>query len=383
MDTIGRLKQLSSQMHLEPAEETVCSPVGAKQKEGVYISQAAIPGGKSISLLKTLLTSACERNCFYCPFRAGRDYRRATMKPDEMAHTFLDLHQSGAVQGLFLSSGIVAGGINTQEKLNDTAEILRKKLGYRGYLHLKIMPGAERGQVERAMLLADRLSINLEAPNTQRLMKLAPRKQFFEELFQPLRWIDEIRRSQPSYKGWNGRWPSTTTQFVVGAVGESDLELLETTEKLFQQVHLWRPYYSAFDPIRDTPFENLPSESPLRQFRLYQASFLLRDYGFTMEELPFQGEGSLPLDNDPKLAWAQVNLKESPVEINTASRQELLRVPGFGPKSTDAILKARRQGQRLRLHELIDLRRIGVNPSRAAPYILLNGRRPAFQTSFL
>ena len=154
------------------------------------------------------------------------------------------------------------------------------------------------------MHLADRLSINLEAPNTTRLASLAPIKQFSEELLQPLRWIDEIRRDQPSIRGWNGRWPSTTTQFVVGAVGESDVELLESTEYLFRQVHLRRPYYSAFNPITGTPFENLPAENPEREFRLYQASFLLRDYGFHMEELPFLPGGRLPLDQDPKQAWA-------------------------------------------------------------------------------
>ncbi|HEX6305456.1 MAG TPA: radical SAM protein, partial [Anaerolineales bacterium] len=138
------------------------------------IYNAALPGGKRVPLLKTLLTSACERNCYYCPFRAGRDYRRTTMKPDEMAQTFTNLHPRGVVEGMFLSSGIVAGGIHTQDKLLATAEILRQKYNYRGYLHLKIMPGAERAQVERAMQLADRVSVNLEAPNTHRLLKLAP-----------------------------------------------------------------------------------------------------------------------------------------------------------------------------------------------------------------
>ncbi len=381
MDAIAQLKLLSSQMHLEPAEDAGCPQLPTRKKDGFHVTNAVMPGGRQIALLKTLLTSACERNCFYCPFRAGRDFRRATFKPDEMAKTFMALHRAGIAEGIFLSSGVVAGGIRTQDQLIATAEILRRKLGYRGYLHLKIMPGAQREQVEQAMRLADRVSVNLEAPNTKRLAMLAPRKEFIEELLQPLRWVDEIRRNRPSHLSWNGRWPSTTTQFVVGAVGESDLELLSTTENLYQQSHVKRAYYSAFSPIPDTPLENLPAENPLREHRLYQSSFLLRDYGFSLEEMPFDRGGNLPLNIDPKLAWAQEHLSEKPIEINSASREELLRVPGFGPKSADAILSARRQSQLPRLHDLADLRKIGVNPGRAAPYILINGERPEYQAT--
>ncbi len=379
MDAIKQLIDLSSQMHLEAAEDTGCPQLPTQKKEAVFISHAVMPGGKTLPMLKTLLTSACERNCYYCPFRAGRDFRRATFKPDELARTFIALHQAGLAQGMFLSSGVVNGGIHTQDQLIKTAEILRYKMGFRGYLHLKVMPGSERAQVERSMQLADRVSINLEAPNTKRLQLLAPRKEFIEELLEPLRWIDEIRRTQSASKSWNGRWPSTTTQFVVGAAGESDLELLSTTELLYHQVHLKRAYFSKFNPIPDTPLENHLPESPLREHRLYQSSFLLRDYGFSLEELPFDGAGQLPRQLDPKLAWAHLNLAEKPVEINSASREELLRIPGLGPKSADAILTYRRQGQRVLVQDLSDLQKIGINPTRAAPFILLNGKRPAYQ----
>lgn len=238
------------------------------------------------------------------------------------------------------------------------------------------MPGAEKAQVEQALLLADRVSINLEAPNTQRLQALAPLKQFTEELIQPLRWAEEIRRTTPGDLAWNGYWPSLVTQFVVGAVGESDLELLSTTEKLYRQIRIKRAYYSAFNPISDTPLEDTPAELPLRQHRLYQASFLLRDYGFSLEDLPFTSSGDLPRQVDPKLAWAQSHLSEAPMELNQATRSQLLRVPGIGPKSATAILEACRLGQ---LKDISSLRSMGVNPRRAAPYILLGGRRPAFQ----
>jgi len=221
-------------MELEHAEESRNEPAKPvcftpKEEKAAFVHPAQLPNGKSIKLLKTLLSSACERDCFYCPFRAGRDFRRATFKPQEFAELFMKLKQGNIADGIFLSSGIAAGGANTQNKILDTAEILRKKLGYGGYMHLKIMPGAEKGQVERMMQLADRVSINLEAPNTERLAKLAPHKIFIEELFRPLKWVEEIRRSQPAYKFWNGRYPSTVTQFVAGGADESDLELLTTT----------------------------------------------------------------------------------------------------------------------------------------------------------
>lgn len=376
MDAMDRLQLLTAQMHLEPAEDANCPELSSRKRDSVVISPAVLPNGKRISLLKTLLTSVCERNCFYCPFRAGRDFRRATFSPDEFGQTFMALHRARIAEGIFLSSGLINGGITTQDKLIDTAEILRKKLGYKGYLHLKIMPGAERDQVEVAMRLADRVSINLEAPNSQRLQQLAPLKQYTEELLQPLRWVEEIRKTQPGYLGWNHRWPSSVTQFVVGAVGDTDLELLSTTQSLYRQLNLKRAYYSAFHPIEDTPLENLPATSPLREARLYEASFLIRDYGFDLEELPFDRSGNLPLNTDPKLAWAQDNLSTHPIELNRADRHELLRIPGIGPKSANAILAARRRN---RLHDIETLHNLGINARRAAPFILLDGHRPAYQ----
>jgi predicted DNA-binding helix-hairpin-helix protein len=377
MDQLETLQSLSDQMDLEHAEESRGEPskpvcFTPKEKRAAFVHPAQLPNGKKIILLKTLLSSACERDCYYCPFRAGRDFRRATFKPQEFAELFMKLHKSNMAEGIFLSSGIAAGGANTQNKILDTAEILRNKLGFRGYLHLKIMPGAEKGQVQRLMQLADRISINLEAPNKERLSKLAPNKNFFEELFRPLKWVEEIRRSQPAYKGWNGRWPSTVTQFVAGGSDESDLELLTTTDWLMKNVSLTRAYFSAFYPIRNTPMENKAAVDPVREHRLYQASFLLRDYGFDLEEMPFTQVGNLPLSTDPKLAWAQQNLKEKPLEINKAERHELLRIPGIGPRGADAILNARRKSK---LRDLATLRKLGIVVARVAPFVLLDGKR--------
>src|SRR5688572_30112111 len=381
MDALETLKSLSSQMELEHAEESRAEPAKPacftpKEKRAAFVYPAQLPNGKQVKLLKTLLSSACERDCYYCPFSAGRDFRRATFKPQEFAELFMKLNQTNAAEGIFLSSGIAAGGANTQNKILDTAEILRTKLGLRGYMHLKIIPGAEKGQVRRLMQLADRVSVNLEAPNTERLKRLAPHKVFIEELLRPLKWVEEIRQSEPAYKGWNGRWPSTVTQFVAGGSDESDLELLTTTDWLMKNVRLKRAYFSAFHPISDTPLENKAAVDPLREHRLYQASFLLRDYGFDLEEMPFVQIGNLPLSTDPKLAWAQQNLEGKPLEINKAERRELLRIPGIGPKGADAILRARQVGK---LRDLTSLKKLGVVTTRVAPFILLDGKRPASQ----
>src|SRR5574341_63476 len=335
------------------------------------ITEVATPKGKK-PVLKAMVTTACEKDCFYCPFRAGRGKtRRVTFQPEELARAFDQLQRAGLVDGIFLSSGIIKGGVTTQDKIIDTIEIIRNKYSYKGYVHLKIMPGSEYDQVARAMQLADRVSINLEGPTQQRLESLAPKKDFAGDLLEHLLWTDRIRRSEAPESPRAVR-ASTVTQFVVGPAGETDLELLALTERLYRQVRLRRAYYSAFNPVEQTPFENLPATPPLREFRLYQSSFLLRDYEWEAEELPFQSDGNLPLNVDPKRAWADGNLRDAPLEIMRAERRDLLRVPGIGPKGADAILRARRKG---RLGDLAHLRAIGVvAPERAAPYILMDGR---------
>lgn len=393
MSALIKLNEIATQMHLEPAEETTFTPPtlpcgitpptpqGIKREAHPLVSYAVMPGGKKMPMLKTMMTTACERDCYYCPFRAGRSkMKRVTFSPDEMAKTTNDMARAGLVQGLFLSSGIVGGGVRSQSKIIETAVILREKYNYRGYLHLKVMPGAEKAQVERMMQLANRVSVNLEAPNGRRLADLAPKKVFFEELLRPLQWMQEIRQTKDSRMGWNGRWPSSVTQFVVGAVGESDLEILSTASYLYKHLGLSRTYFSPFSPIVDTPFENLPAENEWRKFRLYQASFLFRDYNFDLEEMPFTQDGRLPLDTDPKLAWAQANLGDTPVELNAAEREELLRVPGVGHQGAMAIIRARRHGS---IRYINDLKKIGVQTKRLKPFVLLDGKRPSYQLPFL
>jgi predicted DNA-binding helix-hairpin-helix protein len=401
VDALIKLSEIAVNMDLEPAEETPaagqlphsaqaqvapCGQVVGRpparswpkpdKAASLGVTRVALPNGRAMPLLKTMLTTACERDCHYCPFRAGRNYRRTTFKPEEMARTFMDMHRAGAVEGLFLSSGIIRGGARTQDRLLDTIAILREKHRFRGYVHLKIMPGAERDQVYRAMQLADRLSVNLESPTPERLSLLAPKKRFVDELLAPLQWIEALRRDRPPGENRKGRWPSTVTQFVVGAVEETDLELLNATRYLVEQTRLRRVYYSRFKPVTDTPLENHPAENPWREHRLYQASFLFRDYGFDLEDMPFDERGRLPLDTDPKTAWAMTHLRDAPVEVNRADREALLRVPGVGPRGAEAILSARR---RATLRSVDDLRRIGVRTKGIEPYVLLDGRRPVYQ----
>ena len=240
------------------------------------------------------------------------------------------------------------------------------------------MPGAERAQVERALELADRVSINLEAPTTGRLRELAPEKVFIEELLRPLQWVEEIRNSHYPARAWKNRWPSTTTQFVVGGTDEQDIEFLKISRFLHRKLHLRRVYFSGFRPVSGTPLENHPAVDPVRVHRLYQAAFLLRDYGFDVEDFAFSGEGNLPLESDPKYAWAQFHLAEDPVEINLADFNRLLRVPGIGPVGAQSILNARRIE---RLRSVESLKALGVRTSRAVPFILLDGRRPPQQLS--
>jgi predicted DNA-binding helix-hairpin-helix protein len=369
MDSLQKLKAVSFAARVEDPEEGRQTS-GPLTCDNLPIYNAVVSGGKNIRLLKSLLTSVCDNNCAYCGIRWAKDSRRVTFSPDEMADLFLNLHKIGACEGLFLSSGIAGGGIRTQDKLIAAADIIRRR-GYRGYLHLKIMPGAERDQVVQAMRLASRVSINLEAPTAACLAVIAPKKNA-DLLFEPLRWIEEIRKSTDPSDTWNGRWPSSSTQFVVGAAGENDRDLLSMAQRLRREAGLARVHYSTFNPAEGTPLAEAPPENPLRTFRLYQADFLIRDYGFDSEEL-LQGRERLPLTIDPKLSYARIFLLEAPVEVNRADRRDLLRIPGVGPRTVGRILDARRAGARIRSVE--DLKRLGVNTRRASDYLLVDGRK--------
>lgn len=372
------LQQKLSILGDEAADDVAAPPASASIREGIghatgFLYDAQRAGGGSTRLFKVLQTNACRFACKYCFTSCAIRRKRTSFKPDELATTFITLTQARRAEGLFLSSGIVPDADTTMEKMLGTVERLRLREGYTGYIHLKLIPGAAYDLIERAVELADRVSLNLEAPNPERLAVLAPDKEFAESMWRRLLWARQAIERRRAAGLPAAR--SITTQFVVGAAGESDLELMTTIARARHEIGLGRSYFSVFHPIERSPFAEQPAEDPVRGARLYQAEFLLRDYGFSADELPFDERGLLPRDRTPKQAWAERNLHE-PVELNRAPRHLLLKVPGIGPKSADKIIAARRQA---RLRDLTQLRALGVTTGWAAPYVLLDGRRSAEQ----
>jgi len=352
------------------AEFDICTSCDARSADlfAHSITRLHLPSGGCLSVLKILMTDACQYDCYYCANRAARPMRRHALNPDELVSAFLGLQARGLVNGLFLSSGIHRSPADTMAQMLAAAQMLRKRHGFPGYLHLKVLPGAPRDCIEAAVELADRVSVNMEAPTQRALDQLATRKQLAEGVITRMHWIRQAAERAGPGKLKSGQ----TTQFVVGAAGESDREILTSAEALRRSVGLRRAYFSAFRPIRDTPLEGEPPTPPLRQHRLYQADWLLRCYGFELGEIAFTEGGHLPLNMDPKLARALSRLHEFPTEVNRASREELLRVPGIGLRSADRIIAARRRG---RLQSLDELRNLGVVTRRAAPFLLVEGHQ--------
>lgn len=339
-------------------------PSRSALRSAVYTSLR--PGGGAIRLFKILLDNRCRMDCRYCGLRASADTPECRLEPEELARAFIDLQRRRIVEGLFLSSAIPDHPERVQEKMIAAVAIIRKRYGFRGYVHLKILPGVSEGAVAEACRLADRVSVNLEAPNQERLSRIAPHKDLKEGMIRRLLWARrcaESRREVPA---------GLTTQFVVGAAGESDREILTASDWLYRNLSLRRAYYSALRPVRGTPLAGVSAPPPGREHRLYQSDWLLRFYGFAFSELPFEAAtGNLRLDLDPKLAWASAHPDRFPVEINRAAREELLRVPGLGPVSAERILARRRQGKIASLDALKALR---VPAHRARNYLTLDGR---------
>ncbi len=381
MDRKEKLKLLTRAAQYDLCGEGVSSTIegGAalaplpREDMSQCLFPAALPGGKYASLLKILQSTYCENDCFYCANRRSRDVQRQELSPDELAATFDELTRRRVVEGLFLSSGVCRNTAYSMERMIATVEQVRFKYHFRGYIHLKLLPGCDPSTVERAVQIADRVSTNLEAPSAERLRFLSGDKTLQTDLLQPLEAAKRFRDA-----GLGAR-AGLTTQFVVGASGESDMEILAIVEDLYRKMGLARAFFSAFSPVVGTPLEHLPPASPVRQHRLYQSDFLLRSYHFTVNDLALDPSGNLCLEMDPKLAWANLHPQYYPLEVNRASREELLRVPGIGPRSADRILSRRGRDP---LRSVQDLRGVGAVAERAAPYVLLSGQRPARQLTF-
>ncbi len=342
---------------------------------GRWIYPAVMPNGKTIKMLKVLQTNACEKDCFYCATRRGRDTQRTTFQPEELAGVFDQMQRARLAEAIFLSSGVAGGGTRTMERMIATAELLRGKYQFRGYLHLKLMPGAEPAAIERALQLADRVSVNLEAPSSAHLAKLSSTKRYTEELLAPLQAARKLMANNPALAH-----KTMTTQFVVGAADETDREITARTAQLYRDLRLARIYFSAFQPVENTPLDGRTPTPLVRENRLYQTDFLLRQYGFTFTDLVFDARGNLPVEADPKWIWATHHPEYFPLELNRASKEELLRVPGIGPLSAQRIVQLRRTAK---FRFIEQLARAGADEKRAAPFILLDGKTPAYQLALL
>jgi predicted DNA-binding helix-hairpin-helix protein len=319
-------------------------------------------------------TNACSLTCGYCPTFAGGNIRRATLQPEEVSRIFMDLHRRGAADGLFLTSGVPGRPVRAMDRMLASLELLRFREGFRGYIHVKLLPGAEPAQVDAAVRLASRVSVNLEAPTDAQLHHLSREKDLSRDLLPKLERAGYLARSlrlerRPDDVPRTG----TTTQFVVGAAGERDREILGVVARLERARLLHHAHFSAFQPVVGTPLENAAAVPAVREARLYQAEHLMRDYGFRYDELPFERSGDLPLDEDPKSAWARQRLAQ-PLALETAPPELLMRVPGIGPKTAAKLVDER--GRTLPRNAL-DLRRLGIDTARAAYFLTLRGRRLA------
>ncbi len=327
------------------------------------------PDGKSRPVFRTLMSSACAWNCTYCPLRSGSDTPRATLTPEELATLFLPRYERGAAQGLFLSTGVDGDVQGAVGRMLDGVEFLRQRHSYTGYIHVKLLPGTSHGEVERAARLADRLSLNLEAPSAERLARISPERDWSSDLMTRLIWARDLQRAGgPGGSALLGS--GLATQFVVGAAGESDRELLLTATWLYSELELRRVYFGAFRPAPGTPLEQQQPTPFIREQRLKEADWLLRHYGFTTAELPYNPAGDLPLQVDPKLAWALAHPERFPIELNTADQELLLRVPGLGPLSVRRIVRLRREH---RFRDPAHLKGLGGAITRARDFVTLDG----------
>lgn len=345
---------------------------------GMGICHSYAPDGRCISLLKILLTNACNYDCLYCINRASSNAQRARFTVEEAVKLTLDFYRRNYIEGLFLSSGIIRSPNYTMEQVVRVAKSLREDHHFRGYIHLKTIPEADDELIAEAGKYADRLSINIEVPTESSLTKLAPEKDVraIRRTMGRLRLkLDEAKESKSTKHVQRFAPAGQSTQMIIGADNSNDQTVLETSANLYSSYQLKRVYYSAFSPIPDAS-RNLPLQAPplVREHRLYQADWLMRFYGFNIGEItdPLEG-GMLPLDIDPKLAWALRHRDRFPLDVNRASREDLLRVPGFGVKTVDRIISARR----ITHIRTADLARLNVPRSKALPFIVLADRRPA------
>ena len=351
---------------------------GVGSTEGMGICHSYAPDGRCISLLKVLLTNFCVFDCLYCVNRVSSNTPRARFSVDEVVQLTLDFYKRNYIEGLFLSSGIIRDPDYTMEQVIEVARMLREDHDFRGYIHLKTIPDANDDLIARAGRYADRVSINIELPTAASLTRLAPEKDAVGIRKSMARLRTHIDAA--AYEAKQRRQPRTfapagqSTQMIVGADESSDRAIIDISANLYGSYRLKRVYYSAFSPIPHAA-PGLPLSSPplMREHRLYQADWLMRFYGFSPSEIPTASNGMLAIDIDPKLAWALQHRELFPVDLNTAEREMLLRVPGLGVKAVHRIVTSRRV-RKLRLE---DLARLRVPLGKVAPFVIACGHSGA------
>jgi len=366
-----------------------CASSGAARKDsrggkgvgstgGAGICHSYTPDGRCVSLLKVLLTNTCIYDCHYCINRRSSNVQRARFTPEEVVRITLDFYKRNFIEGLFLSSGIVQSADYTMELVIAVARKLREEHHFRGYIHLKTIPEAAPALIEMAGRYADRISINIELPSEQSIARLAPEKNLArtQQAMAHIRTKIDERFAEKPKPGGPKPPPFATgqsTQMIVGADDSTDSLILRRADTLYTGYKLRRVYYSGFSPIPE-PSSLLPVKAPplVREHRLYQADWLLRFYGFNVDELTTSAAPNLDLELDPKLSWALRNRDAFPIDINCASREQLLRIPGLGVRNTERILNARRFTT-LRLADLIRLR---LAMKKIMPFIIAGDHTP-------
>lgn len=322
-------------------------------------------GGGTVSVLKILQTNSCSNNCSYCKFSAKTDeVERVGLASHELAALFMEMNNRKLVDGLFLSSGIGQRCNGAMERMVRTADILRNKYEFSGFIHLKILPGASFDLVEKATELATRVSVNLEAPSRMHLNDIAPDKHFARDLVTRMKWVGDRIKNGTTTR-------SQTTQFVVGATDETDLDILRAVDWIYRELFVFRSYYSAYQEGKEILKERERRSTLLREHRLYQSDYLLRGYGFRLPDLVFDSSGRLPGKIDPKTAYAMMHPELFPLDINRAEEEQLLRVPGIGPLSAMRIVNRRVSEP---FHIIEELKGVGATASKAAPYVEFSGK---------
>ena len=356
---------------------------GVGSSEGMGICHAYAPDGRCISLLKILLTNSCIFDCAYCINRKSSNVRRARFTAEEVVRLTLAFYKRNYIEGLFLSSGIIRSSNYTMEQIVEVARSLREDHDFRGYIHLKTIPDADPELVRQAGLHADRVSINVELPTDSGLAALAPEKdagQIAEAMGDMKASIADAGDAAKRFKSAPKFAPAgQSTQMIVGADAASDADIVGKASTLYDRFGLRRVYYSAFSPIPDASAV-LPLKRPplMREHRLYQSDWLMRFYGFKPNEVQSAADdaGMLPLDIDPKLAWALKFRDSFPVDVNRAPREMLLRVPGLGVKAVDRIVASRRW----RKLQLDDVARLTLSLTKVRPFISTADWRPTTLT---